>query len=273
MNANKEGLMLKTIASACVLAVLAFTSTTVHAQTLDNRTFFTFSQPVTLPGVTLPAGKYLFRNPDVTASRRVVQVLSDDGKRSYAMLLTIPAQRTEPSAQPEIRFMETAEGTPAAIKAWWYPGNTIGWEFIYPKEQALRLAKAASSPVLTTASAQNDTTEEMKTADLARVSESGTETSVTVEEKPAATAVAGTQQEGQLAASTIQIPSTPTPVATTGAQVTSTTSETKQASVGTTARSRTRLPQTGSSAPALALLGVGMLAMGTMLFRWPRLRV
>ena len=173
--------MLKTIASACVLAVLGFTSTTAHAQTIDNRTFFTFSQPITLPGVTLPAGKYLFRNPDFNTSRRVVQVLSDDGKQSYAMLLTIPTQRTEPSADPEIRFMETAEGTPRAIKAWWYPGNTIGWEFIYPREQALKLAKAAGDSVLTTASAENNTTEEMKTADLARVTESGGETAVVQE--------------------------------------------------------------------------------------------
>jgi hypothetical protein len=207
--------MLKTIASACVLAVLGFTSTTAHAQTIDNRTFFTFSQPITLPGVTLPAGKYLFRNPDFNTSRRVVQVLSDDGKQSYAMLLTIPTQRTEPSAEPEIRFMETAEGTQPAIKAWWYPGNTIGWEFIYPKEQALKLAKTASGSVLTTASAQNDTTEEMKTADLVRVTESGGETAVTVHEKPAAASVAGSAQEGQLAASTIQIPAMPTPVAPT----------------------------------------------------------
>ena len=55
--------MLKTFASTCVLAVLAFTSTTAHAQPVDNRTFFTFNPPVTFPGVTLPAGKYLFRNP------------------------------------------------------------------------------------------------------------------------------------------------------------------------------------------------------------------
>jgi len=264
--------MLKTRASACVLAVLAL-SATAHAQTVDNRTFFTFNQPVTLPGVTLPAGKYLFRNPDTTTARRVVQVLSEDGKQSYAMLLTIPAQRTDASAQPEIRFMETAEGTPRAIQAWWYPGNSIGWEFIYPREQALKLAKATSSPVLTTASGQNETTEAMKTADLARVTASGGETAVTVEEKPAATVVAGTPQQGQIAGSTIQIPTTPTPVATTAERATSRPSDTKQISAAATSVARTRLPQTGSSAPLLTLLGVGMLGVGTMLSRWPSLRV
>jgi len=136
----------------------------------------------------------------------------------------------------------------------------------------VKLAKATSSSVLTTASAQNDTTEEMKTADLARVTESGRETAVKVEDKPAATAVAGTAQEGEIAASTIQIPSSPMPVATT-AQATPASAETKQVSTATSGTTRTRLPQTGSSGPALTLLGIGMLAAGTMLFRWPSLRV
>jgi hypothetical protein len=233
--------MLKILASACVFAVLAFTSTTTHAQTIDNRTFFTFSGPVTLPGVTLPAGTYLFRNPDTLSGRRVVQVLSEDGRQAYAQMLTIPVQRFDAPKDPEIRFMETAEGTPAAIKAWWYPGNTIGWEFIYPKEQALRLAKGASAPVLTTTNGQNETTEEMKTADLTRVSASGSETAVTVEEKPAATAVAGTSQEGEVAASSIEVPASPTPVSVQA--------------IATTGTTRTRLPQTASSAPIAALVG------------------
>lgn len=259
--------MLKTLASACVSAVLAFMSTTAHAQTIDNRTFFTFNQPVTLPGVTLPAGKYLFRNPDITAGRRVVQVLSEDGRQSYAMLLTIPAQRFEPSSQPEVRFMETAEGMPAAIKTWWYPGNTIGWEFIYPKEQALKLARTASESVLTTTSAQNDTTEKMQTADLTRVAAAGSETAVTVEEKPAATTVAGVSQLGEIASTSLQIAAAPIPAPASIALVAPASSAgASQASTGAT---RTRLPETASSVPTLTLLGAVMLGTGTMLFREP----
>jgi len=33
--------------------------------------------------MTLPAGKYLFRNPDTPGGRRVVQVLSADGMQAY----------------------------------------------------------------------------------------------------------------------------------------------------------------------------------------------
>lgn len=266
--------MLRTLVSACVIAVLAFTGTTAHAQTIDDRTFFTFSQPVALPGVTLPAGKYLFRTPDATTGRRVVQVLSADGVQSYAMLLSIPVQRFTAPAQPEIRFMETAEGAPLAIKSWWYPGKTVGYEFIYPKQQALTLARTAAGSVLTTVAAQNDTTEEMKGADLTRVTSSGSETAVTVEAQPAATALAGTSQQGELASSSIQVAASTTAAApapvTTSAPGIAPQQDAPQASAG--AR-RTRLPQTASSTPALMLLGIGMLTVGSLLCRWPRLGI
>jgi len=116
----------------------------------DKRVFFTFSGPVAVPGVTLPAGKYLFRLPTSIASgeRHVMQVLSADGKHSYAMFYGISANRTDYPTKPEVRFMETAAGVPPAVKTWWYPGNKAGYEFIYPKEQARLLAEGTGQPVL-----------------------------------------------------------------------------------------------------------------------------
>ena len=116
----------------------------------DKRVFFTFSGPVAVPGVTLPAGQYLFRLPTTIASgeRHVMQVLSADGRNSYAMFFGISANRTDYPTKPEVRFMETAAGMPPAVKTWWYPGDKAGYEFIYPKEQARLLAKGTGQPVL-----------------------------------------------------------------------------------------------------------------------------
>jgi hypothetical protein len=137
--------------SACAVTLLAcFMEGAASAQTFDQRTVFTFSGPVALPGVTLPAGQYLFRLADPTGEGKVVAVLSADGKTPYGMFFSLPAERFEPASAPEVRFMETAAGVPAAIKAWWYPGERMGYEFMYPKDQALRLAQGASQPVLTT---------------------------------------------------------------------------------------------------------------------------
>src|SRR5687767_11279254 len=127
----------KAFVSTCVAAALVCgLSTSPAAYTFDNRTLFTFSQPIALPGVTLPAGTYTFRLADPTTGRRVVQVLNQNATQSYALLLSIPAMRADIPSEPEISFMETAAGMPSAVKIWWQQGSTRGYEFIYSKAQA-----------------------------------------------------------------------------------------------------------------------------------------
>ena len=197
--------MLKTLPPVCVLAVLAATSTSAPAQTADTRAVFAFSETVTLPGATLPAGTYLFRDADESTRRRAVQVSSADGERSHAVILAIPIQRTDVPASSELRMLATAEGMPIAIHSLWHRGSTVGWEFVYPKEQALVLARRANGSVLTTVSADNDTIDLMKHANLARVEASGSETAFRVEENPPATDVAGFAQHGEVASPGFQV--------------------------------------------------------------------
>lgn len=139
-------------ATALVATLVPMVASAQGGATPDKRVFFTFSGPVAVPGVTLPAGKYMFRLPTTVASgeRHVMQVLSSDGRTSYATFFGISANRTDVPAAPEVRFMETAAGMPAAVKTWWYPGDKAGYEFVYPKEQARLLAKGTGAPVLTT---------------------------------------------------------------------------------------------------------------------------
>jgi hypothetical protein len=214
------------ITSACAAAMLlTISATPASAQggPMDSRTEFTFNQPVELPGVTLPPGTYIFRFVDATTGRKVMQVQAKDASdKTYGMFLTISAQRPKPSDDAELRFLETPAGAPAAVKTWWYPGNTIGREFIYPKSQARRLAQATNTTVLTTR-AESVTDDQMKTADLAYVSPSGQETALTDEqlvERAANTDPVGTStqstpaQEGTMARASL--PRTSTPLAGIG---------------------------------------------------------
>jgi hypothetical protein len=164
---------LKHIRRACGLGVAAvLVAATAYAQPSDKRTFFTFSRPVTLPGVTLPAGKYVFRLADETTSRKVIQVVSSDGTKPYAMLLTIANERRDPAKDAEVAFLETAPNTPSAVRAWWYPGERTGYEFIYPRAQARQLARSTGASVLTT-KAESTKAEETRTGELARIDSSG----------------------------------------------------------------------------------------------------
>jgi hypothetical protein len=59
--------MLSKLVTFLMLAVLTLASG-LAKQPADYRTYFTFSAPVTLPGMTLPAGSHLpAADPDTTA--------------------------------------------------------------------------------------------------------------------------------------------------------------------------------------------------------------
>ncbi len=206
--------------------VVGLTVRTASAQTYaeDKRAFFTFSGPVAVPGVTLPAGKYLFRLTTTIASgeRHVVQVLSANGQTSYAQFFGISALRTDFAPKPEIRFMETAEGMPAAVKTWWYPSAKDGYEFIYPKEQARLLAKGTGKPVLTV--------RPEKPSEVERITPAGNETEVRAEVPVAL--------EGEIAFGEF---APPMPV------------------IEPTFEARADLPNTASGMPLIALAAVGLL--------------
>jgi hypothetical protein len=196
------------LTASAVALLVGFVLATISAQPLDKRTFFTFSAPVKLPGLTLPPGKYLFRVADPETGGRVVQVLSADGKTLYGTFFAIPAERLDPAPAPEVRFIETPAGTPPAIKEWWNQGELIGREFIYPRQEAMLLAKSSSKPVLTTKS-DTTTVEQTKNADLSRLSPNGQETNVNANDKPQASAPTGATQVGEVAPITIVIVAAP----------------------------------------------------------------
>jgi hypothetical protein len=222
---------------ACVAAILtAISATPAVAQggPMDSRTEFTFNQPVEMPGMTLPAGTYVFRFVDATSGRKVMQVQAKDASsKTYGMFLTISAQRPKASDNAELRFLETPAGQPTAVKTWWYPGNTIGREFIYPKSQARRLAQATNQTVLTT-QAEKVSNEQMQSADLAYVAPSGQETPLSDEEL-------------------VERAATTEPVGTSGV-ATDRGAARAQAQEGTMAR--TSLPRTGTALPAIGVIGL-----------------
>jgi hypothetical protein len=241
--AEREVLMMSTILRfICAGVVLvAVTAGTPLAQPADKRTYFTFSGPVAIPGVTLPAGKYLFRLAD-TSSRNVVQILSADGKTPYAMFFIYRAERPEPPSNPEVRFMETAAGRPSAIRTWWYPGDRSGYEFVYPKEQARQLAKGTGQPVLATL-AEVQPAPAAPAPEVARVSPAGQETPVSAEAPPIPTTPTGRIVTGEVAPPSIAI-----------AQATQ--------------QARTRLPKTATATPLVGLAGVILILCAALIRSW-----
>lgn len=260
----------KFVTSGAVIAALTMGAVnTAQAQfRSDKAIYFTFSQPVALPSVTLPAGKYLFRLADSLSNRQIVQVFSGDGLKLQAMMMTLPVMRNDTPNDAELRFLETESSAPPAIATYWYPGQKDGWEFIYPRAQARTLAKASKKPVLTTATDAN--AEEMKTAKLVRVSPTGEEAAYNDSAAKETVTLADRTERGAFAEDTaVSAPAqAQNPRSTAMAQGSQAAPAPAPARVQSQSslndrsndEMRTALPATASAMPTIALVGLLALA-------------
>src|SRR5437867_2764562 len=101
---------------AAAAAVALFLSTPhLRADEFNKMTYLTFSGPVQVPGVVLPAGNYMFKLADPESGRRVIQIWDKEGTHLYTTLLSIPDQVSKPSDDPVVLFKEKPADEPQAI--------------------------------------------------------------------------------------------------------------------------------------------------------------
>jgi len=256
---------IRKVALACITAAMVTMPVIAGAQGPANQdTYFTFSQQVELPKTTLPAGKYFFQLMDSQSNRHIVKVMSEDRKQLLATLMAIPYYSNErPTDDPQVRFMETpsqsANGgaTTNAIKIWFYPGNSTGHEFIYPRSQALQIAARTGQSVLTTKSEG----EVAESSELTRVDSKGVETEANVTTQ-ASTETAQAQPAPEPQREPVGAITGGTPAPEPTRDVTP-----EPAPAPAPAPERNDLPRTAGLLPLLALIGAGSLAGSHMLRR------
>jgi|KBSMisStaDraftv2_1062788.scaffolds.fasta_scaffold464178_2 hypothetical protein len=207
---------------ACALAVLVSASYAGAQTNANNRTTLTFSEPVEVPGMILPAGTYVFELHDSQMNRHVVMIYDKTGKDLLTSVLAVPDYRLKATSKTVIKFNEVKAGQPQAIRAWFYPGHTVGDELVYSKSRAHELA--ATSNVVVPA-----------TDDVVYVEKK-------VETMTAAPIVAVTPERKEEPLTIIQT----TPIE----------------AIAPTPAPRAELPHTAGNLPMITLLAFGMIAFG-----------
>lgn len=139
-----------------------------RADEWDKMTKLTFNEPVQVPGATLPAGTYVFKLADSQSDRTIVQVFNADRTKLITTILAIPDYKMKTPSKTVISFDERPSGQPEALRAWFYPGDNFGVQFVYPKQKATELAQANQQPVLSTREDATDA-DSMKTATVEAV--------------------------------------------------------------------------------------------------------
>ena len=234
----------RVVAMVFCLALVALTVLpSAKAEQWNRKTTVTFNEPVEVPGVglhLLPAGTYVFTILSPLPYRHIVQISNVAEDHVFTTILAIPNVRYRATGKTVMTFKERAEGQPEAIRAWFYPGNEWGEEFVYPKSRAIELAKVTNEPVLATPVAFDALpVEELKTAPVVAVKPTGDEAEVAeVVEYP---------REVAAAAPVEAAPAVPVVVAVAQA-----------------------LPQTASTLPFVGLIGLLSLGAGFALWTFSK---
>jgi hypothetical protein len=110
------------------------------ADAATQQTSITFSNAVQIPGQVLPAGTYMFRLAESTSDLNTVQIFNAEGTKLYATLRTISTDRMTPAQDTTVTLADQQDGHEALI-SWFYPGESIGHQFVYPKRVSQDLAR------------------------------------------------------------------------------------------------------------------------------------
>ncbi len=202
---------LKTILAVLCMGVL-FAVLPAAADSWDKKTTVTFSGPVALPGMTLPAGTYVFKLMNSASDRHIVQVFNEDQDHLYTTILAIPNYRLTPTDQTVLNFNEAAPGKPVAVRAWFYPGDNFGQEFVYPKEEATELAVVTHEPVPEAAIKPAETPQELLKEPVKEITPEKQEVEIAQAPAPAPEPVA----EAPAPAPAPELPKTASPVPLAG---------------------------------------------------------
>ena len=116
------------------VATMAFALVAVasgHAWGYSHENKITFSRPVALPGVVLPAGSYSFDVASPTALD-VVVVRSADSRKVFYMGFTNDVTRPRNmSPNAPITFGEASANEARPIAVWYPIGDSLGHQFLY----------------------------------------------------------------------------------------------------------------------------------------------
>jgi LPXTG-motif cell wall-anchored protein len=170
----------RSIGSAALACALGFAVLpNLRADEWNKKTTITVNEAVQVPScctpdhtITLQPGEYVLALVDSLSDRHIVRIFDKNQEHVMTTILAIPNYRLQPTDKTVIQYWEVPAGHPKAIRAWFYPGDNFGQEFVYEKKAAVEIAAFVKTPV-PAIEVETKEVEELKSAPLVVVDESG----------------------------------------------------------------------------------------------------
>src|ERR1051326_4877749 len=179
--------------AGCLTVALA---PTMYADQWNKKTIMTVNETIEMPScctpdhiVTLQPGTYVMVLVDSLSDRHIVRVFDKTETHVITTILAIPNYRLQVTDKTVFQYWEVPAGQPRAMRAWFYPGDNFGQEFAYHKRTAAQIAAYAKAPV-PAIEVETAVAEDLKTAPLVAVDETGKATELAQVTPPPQPAVA-----------------------------------------------------------------------------------
>jgi hypothetical protein len=103
---------------------------------------------VEFPGIVLEPGVYVVRLKENGEKRSQVQILNQAESQVLATVVAVPDLRVRPEDSSEFVFHEVKGAGPQPVRSWFFSGDLVGLEFVYPESRAKEIAKATEDHVM-----------------------------------------------------------------------------------------------------------------------------
>lgn len=113
----------------------------VKADDWNKKTNITINQPIEVQNTVLPAGSYVIKLLDSSAERYTVQIFNAAENHIITTMFAVPVYRDRAVGNSEFNFYKVENGQPAALHTWFYPGDSIGFEFTSAREETVAEAR------------------------------------------------------------------------------------------------------------------------------------
>lgn len=131
--------------AAMAVGMILASAQPAAADQWNKKTILTVNEPVEVPGAILEPGKYVLRLVDSESNRHIVRFMNEEENEVISTVIAIPNTRLEPTGETAFEWYETPTGQPPAMRAWFYPGDNFGQEFVYEERRGAQLASMTTT--------------------------------------------------------------------------------------------------------------------------------
>lgn len=107
---------------------------------------FTIADKTKIPGATLKAGSYSIRVVDHLSDRLIVRVDAATGNTHSTFIALTNSRIPKPASPGAVNWNKTSGGE-EYLRGWYFPNSNSVVEFVYPKADAVTIAKSNQSKV------------------------------------------------------------------------------------------------------------------------------